>query len=141
MIDDLIFQMRVSSTNTVKAFYNLLFEKTSPSRWADDYAGPIPFTEIKYLYEQYCFLKNYPESNIARTKNEKYLKNRSYKIWKVADSFTEVFEKLKFNSEGRVLKSVEISSEMSSLEIFFKTQCELTQFSEDYIPYVQFKER
>ncbi len=51
-------------------------------------------TELKTLYEKYCYLNKYTELKLSDEENQKYLIQKNFELRVKDDCFTEVYTKV-----------------------------------------------
>ncbi len=99
---------------------------------------------MKLLYEKYSFLKNFREKQVRTQEGASLLGKYGFEFVKRQDNLTEVFQKIRFLDESELAKrrrDLGFSEDVSSLEHFMNTECKVTQFEEDAVSVLDFKDR
>eukprot|EP01017_Pseudomicrothorax_dubius_P029810 TRINITY_DN3659_c0_g1_i2.p1 TRINITY_DN3659_c0_g1~~TRINITY_DN3659_c0_g1_i2.p1 ORF type:complete len:1194 (+),score=239.90 TRINITY_DN3659_c0_g1_i2:65-3646(+) len=127
-------------TNSVKAFYGQLFTPTTKQKLLDQELhetsnSEIKGSEIKMLYEKFCYLNHFNELQLNDSDNTQLLKKLGFHFDLREDSFTKAFVKLLCL---RIEVLEDVPQDKSSLELFFEKCCVFTQFETDIVEFDEF---
>ena len=92
-------------------------------------------TELKTLYEKFCFFNGYHEQKLDDPENLKLFQDRGFKFEIKQDSMSECYCFIKFQEEYNLIYVQESLDDLkkTSLELFIERCCQQTKFETDYI--------
>ena len=132
-VDYLVFILTGQFSNSTKRFYELLFKKNDRDDEADLSKEVIKFSEVKILYEQFCFLNYFTEKRLNDPKNLAVLTRYNYEIINRDDKRTDVFTGINIkNYKTFAVDRQEGEGELDSLALYHNN-FEKTSFTEDQV--------
>ncbi len=151
-LDLLIREARIAVTSSVSEYLDTLFTEVKREDIDMDYQ-PISFNTIKEKYEKFCFLKQIPEGNLLSEPTKNLLAKKGFIFEFREDATTHVLMRLKWKKKkdekageeeenDKAMKGGDMKSgkEETSLDIFFKAKCIVTEFDEDTIDFSDFQQ-
>ena len=140
IVDLIVREIRLSIASSANAFFNTLFIEL---KWDDvDDFEPLPFKDIKEVYEQYCFLKQYAEEDLMEAVNLSRIEDRGFTFEKKGEEVVSLvnLKWLNKDEEFEVKRNaLHITENTTSLEIFMHDKCSKTPFSQDVIDFEEFR--
>lgn len=140
LIDIMVGELRRMMTNAVEEFTEFMFEKQKPDD-VDDFQ-PMLYSEIKDVFEQLCFLRQFPEQDLLSAENQQHFVEKGF-VFKQQGHEVESLIKIRWLKEEEIIEAqigedrLEVND--SSLDLFFKTHCATTPFPADTIDFEAFK--
>ena len=131
-------------SDSAQLFFDVLFRYEDKTKQAQDdgesnlhnqEGESIRGTEMKTLYEKFCFFNGYLEKKLDDPENLKLLKERGFKLEVKQDAMTECYSFIKFQEDYSLIFSQEQvqDSSKTSLHYFIEHCCQQTKFDTDYI--------
>jgi hypothetical protein len=136
VLDHLTSIIKRRITNSLDEFYEYIFTPLDVEEVSEQTQYSI--SEIKPLYEEYCFLQSRIEVDMTGIEGVAFLKKRDYVLFKEANETTDFYKRIKFIDSTNIRSAACLESE-SSLSLFIRIRCMRTQFDEDCINCLQFK--
>ena len=140
LIDIMVGELKRLMTDSVEEFCAVLFEKQAPDD-VDDFQ-PMMLNDIREVFEQYCFLKQFPEQDLLSAANQQRFIDKGF-IFKQQGREIENLIKIRWlKEEEKVSAAISVSdseSKDSSVNAFFKSNCVTTPFPADTIQFEAFK--
>ncbi|KAL4474825.1 hypothetical protein ABPG74_001521 [Tetrahymena malaccensis] len=134
-IDYIIHLLYKAKLNSIEEFYRLLFKKEKSNEKEEDIHNlekyQILGSQMKQLYEKFCYLNQYLERKLDDKQNLKYLTKRGFKIVSKIGAQTQYFTYIKYNQKMVTIMSVQ--SNKTSLDLFISSCCSITNFQTDCI--------
>ena len=140
--------IRQNYANSISEFYYYLFTVVKNGE-ADPVNNPEQLTmnmsELKVLYEKFCFLNHYVEKNMQDKQNLVLLKKYDFVIEESQNSISQVYLKMLIKEEtGNILEldpeMIDTKIDQDSLDIFIKSHVEFTQFDTDKVDIIYFEQ-
>ena len=142
IIDIIVKEIRLAVISSAEVFFANLFVEMKPDD-IDDFE-PMLLSDIKDVYEQYCFLKQYAEEDLLQPANLKRVQAKGF-IFERKGKEAVMLLKIKWYSPGEefeAAKSAPPSSDnTTSLEIFIQAKINKTQFEQDKIDFDLFQKK
>jgi hypothetical protein len=136
VLDHLTSIIKRRITNSLDEFYEYIFTPLGQEDVSEQ--AKYNISEIKPLYEEYCFLQSRIEVDMTGIEGVAFLKKRGYAMSKEANENTDFYKRIKFIDATNIRSASCVDNE-SSLSLFLRIRCVRTQFDEDCINCIQFK--
>ena len=133
-IDYLVFILHGQFSNSIARYYQLLFRKSDITSSDSNLNNElIKFSEVKVLYEQFCFLNYLTEMRLNEPKYLSLLAEYDYELITREDQQTEVFVGINIkNYKNFAVERSEGEEWSDSLDLYQKN-FERTAFTEDQV--------
>ena len=133
-IDYLVFILHGQFSNSMVRYYKLLFKKNDITNGDSSQNKEfIKFSDVKVLYEQFCFLNYLTEKRLNEPKGLDILGKYGYELITREDQRTEVFVGINIkNYKTFAAERYEGEEESDSLDLYQKN-FERTAFNEDQV--------
>ena len=142
IIDIIVKEIRLAIISSAEVFFSNLFVEMKPDD-IDDFE-PMLLSDIKDVYEQYCFLKQYAEEDLLNPANIKRIEAKGFTFEKKGKE-VDMLLKVKWytpEEEFEAQKSIPPSSDNStSLARFIQAKISKTPFEQDKIDFDHFKKK
>ncbi|EWS74830.1 phage head-tail adaptor family protein, putative (macronuclear) [Tetrahymena thermophila SB210] len=92
-------------------------------------------SELKGLYEKYCYLNQVLERKLDDEDSVIYLQKRGFKIMNKYDALIQSYSYIKYNGK---IASISDTQNKNSLQLFIESSCTLTKFPNDTIDSISF---
>ncbi|EWS74831.1 phage head-tail adaptor family protein, putative (macronuclear) [Tetrahymena thermophila SB210] len=140
-IDQVVILFQKARQNSISEFYKLLFKKVQINEKASDdiihnlEKDSIVGSELKGLYEKYCYLNQVLERKLDDEDSVIYLQKRGFKIMNKYDALIQSYSYIKYNGK---IASISDTQNKNSLQLFIESSCTLTKFPNDTIDSISF---
>jgi hypothetical protein len=137
--------------NSAQLFYDVIFryedknkvgQRDEENSIHDASGESIRGTDLKNLYEKFCYFNGYLERKLDDAENLRLIDEREFKIEVKQDSLTQcyAFVKPKTAKSGLLLPpSTTKDSKKNSIQLYIENFCQQTKFDTDYIEADQFQ--
>ncbi|KAL4461660.1 hypothetical protein ABPG72_009063, partial [Tetrahymena utriculariae] len=140
-IDQVVILFQKARQNSISEFYKLLFKKVQINEKASDdiihnlEKDSIVGSELKGLYEKYCYLNQVLERKLDDEDSVIFLQKRGFKITNKYDALIQSYSYIKYNGK---IASISDTQNKDSLQLFIESSCTLTKFPNDTIDSISF---
>ncbi|KAL4475110.1 hypothetical protein ABPG74_001806 [Tetrahymena malaccensis] len=140
-IDQVVILFQKARQNSISEFYKLLFKKVQINEKASDdiihnlEKDSIVGSELKGLYEKYCYLNQVLERKLDDEDSVFQLQKRGFKIMNKYDALIQSYSYIKYDGK---IASISDTQNKDSLQLFIESSCTLTKFPNDTIDSISF---
>ncbi|EWS74829.1 phage head-tail adaptor family protein, putative (macronuclear) [Tetrahymena thermophila SB210] len=142
-IDQVVILFYKARQNSISEFYKLLFKEVQINEKASDdiihnlEKDSIVGSELKGLYEKYCYLNQVLERKLDEEESIIQLRKRGFKIMNKYDALIQSYSYIKYN--GKIV-TISDTQNKDSLQLFIESSCTLTKFPNDTIDSISFEQ-
>lgn len=142
-VDFLCVYMSKKYVKSPEVFYEQLFvpkgESSSDEELHDLQKEQISGTELKTLFEKFCYLNGYLEQKLDDEKNLDLLGTYGFKLVTKDDSLTQNYTKVILKDET-IPKLGKEKKDSESMKLFIQNCCKVTKFDSDVVSVEVFNE-
>ncbi|KAL4434859.1 hypothetical protein ABPG74_021198 [Tetrahymena malaccensis] len=140
-IDQVVLLFYKARVNSAANFFQLLFIEENSQEDNEEQIhnlekDSISGQDMKVLYEQYCYLNQLLERKLDSQSSINLLKSKGFKISIKQGALISYYSYILYNGNNKVIQDTEGKS---SLDLFIKYCCKLTNFDSDCIDSLTFE--